>query len=439
VRCRRFGRHAAALPVTIVGSRAALVAALALPFALLGLVLAFGVNLPYYDEWWWADLLYRERTGALTFADLWAPHNEHRILVARLLMLGLAHLGGWSVVRELCFSVGLVAATQLVLWRLVRRSIDAATIPLAFLVSSLALYDLAQTENFESGFQMSWLVCTFALVFCVGALTRRDAPAGALVAAIVVAVLASFSLAQGLFIWPAGVVAVLLTRVRVVERLLPWVACGVIAVVLQHLGIAAHGGGIPPWHHPLDILEYVVVFLGAPLAYYGGVVASAAAGAAVLAVMVLLVLRDVRLGDGAPARHAPWYALACYAVLVAVATAFGRADLGVAQALSPRYSTNAIMLDVAVFVMLCELVHGSRAGLLRVSASAALLAAVASIVVANVFGFFVMRDWSEARRADVRALAAGDLPSLKDDYPEPHWLPILVRELREIREGPFHD
>src|SRR6516165_9136479 len=64
---------------------------LALAFAL-GLVAHFGHNAPYNDDFaiipWWAG----ERP--ITLAWLWAPHNEHRIGLPKLVLVTLARISG---------------------------------------------------------------------------------------------------------------------------------------------------------------------------------------------------------------------------------------------------------------------------------------------------------------------------------------------------------
>jgi len=85
-------------------------------FVLAVIVLKRAVDLPYWDEWDWAVLVYASHHHSLTFAKLWEPHNEHRILVANLLTRGLDRFGGWSPIREQLIALALLALTQLGVW-----------------------------------------------------------------------------------------------------------------------------------------------------------------------------------------------------------------------------------------------------------------------------------------------------------------------------------
>jgi len=64
-------------------------------------IAAFAVDVPIADQWALVPLLEKSYAGRLSLRDLWAQHNEHRLLFPRLLMLGLAHLTGWNTAYEL--------------------------------------------------------------------------------------------------------------------------------------------------------------------------------------------------------------------------------------------------------------------------------------------------------------------------------------------------
>ena len=49
----------------------------------------YSVNMIFDDQWTDIDLLRRSHNGTLTFSYLWAQHNEHRMLIPKLLVLVL--------------------------------------------------------------------------------------------------------------------------------------------------------------------------------------------------------------------------------------------------------------------------------------------------------------------------------------------------------------
>jgi hypothetical protein len=75
------------------------------------LLLRYAVNVPYLDQWDLVPLVDKAYTGRLSLAELWAPHNEHRIFFPQLIMVGLARLTHWNIGYEL--GVNLVLAMGL--------------------------------------------------------------------------------------------------------------------------------------------------------------------------------------------------------------------------------------------------------------------------------------------------------------------------------------
>jgi len=76
--------------------------------AALAFVWRFGSDVPFWDEWNLVDPL----TGArpITLEWLWSPHNGHRILLPKLLLLGLYKLSGSDFRVGMYFDVAALAA-----------------------------------------------------------------------------------------------------------------------------------------------------------------------------------------------------------------------------------------------------------------------------------------------------------------------------------------
>ncbi len=72
---------------------------------LLCVIFKYAVAVPYWDQWELVPLLEKMDAGGLTFHDLWAQHNEHRILFPKIIMLALARLTGWNTYYELTVNV----------------------------------------------------------------------------------------------------------------------------------------------------------------------------------------------------------------------------------------------------------------------------------------------------------------------------------------------
>jgi hypothetical protein len=75
----------------------------------LGYLLTFGVNVPFWDQWDFVPMLRRFYEGRLSFRELWEPYAEQRLLIPRVAMLLLARATGYDVVAEMLLSWVLLA------------------------------------------------------------------------------------------------------------------------------------------------------------------------------------------------------------------------------------------------------------------------------------------------------------------------------------------
>jgi hypothetical protein len=73
------------------------------------------------DDWQFVPLLERAMNGTLTFKELWAPHDEHRLLLPRLIIIAsmFATHGDYRVQCFITFAVVAIISACL-LWLMVR-------------------------------------------------------------------------------------------------------------------------------------------------------------------------------------------------------------------------------------------------------------------------------------------------------------------------------
>lgn len=162
----------------------------------------FAVAMPFYDQWdaEGAMLLKPWIEGNFRFADLFHPHNEHRIFPTRIVTLALfLSTGVWSNLTEARFSAVLYALVPATLvWIALR---DGTAYRRNWLLAPLALLFAILPfgwENFLVGFQSQWY---FLILFSAAAVflaaTRHEnviAAAGVLVLSL----LACLTVASGL-------------------------------------------------------------------------------------------------------------------------------------------------------------------------------------------------------------------------------------------------
>jgi hypothetical protein len=240
------------------------IAGFAVPvFAYVAFVQHFGVNVVIYDQWSDVALIGRAFSGHLSVGTIWAQHNQNRIFFPNLLVLAFGYLTHLDVhVEEYFSALLLVVAVGLIIWTHRRRSPQTPMIwycPVVILMLSWV-----QFENSLWGFQLAWYVVIVCLAGTLAVLDRDRLNAVALVVAVVIAIIGSYSSLQGLLIWPAGLVLLLYRRSqwRVV---LAWIAAALITTGLYFYNL--HRSQLPPdqinpLHHPIFATKLFFFSLG---------------------------------------------------------------------------------------------------------------------------------------------------------------------------------
>ena len=99
-------------------------AMIAAPFILVvALVIRYGVNVPFWDQWEFVRIIQGYHDGTLAFSDFFAQHNEHRILFPNLVMFGLAWYSHWDTGYERAFSLVVAATSFGFLFAMLQRTI----------------------------------------------------------------------------------------------------------------------------------------------------------------------------------------------------------------------------------------------------------------------------------------------------------------------------
>jgi hypothetical protein len=342
---------------------------------------------PYADFWGQLPFLERAYGGDLRIADFWVQANEHRILVPRIQFLLDYRLfeGTYAFLfSAIALSSLVLAATfAAVVWL---ETGDRLLTWGTFCASAVATMSPVGHENLTWAFQVQFVqVFLFAslAILAVVVAARGTSPArrplwtGACAAA---AVAATYSMANGLLVWPVVLVLAVVLRLGLRHAAaLGLVSLATVVSYAWHLEFATRGS----LSDPVGLLEYTSVYVGSVLRETRSTVAAGALGALGIGLLALLVALVWRRRAGGSLAMPFGAGVALFVLLSALQTAAGRLDLGVAQALSSRYtiasSTFLLALLVGFLTPLRE-----RFGRAEPVASPALLAGAA--IVALVIG-----------------------------------------------------
>jgi hypothetical protein len=325
------------------------------PAAIIGwLILRNHVDMPFWDDWLASsDILIKAKTGALTVHDIVTQLNESRLVVPRLLFLGIALLTDGRVAWQLLLTFLLAVFISWASFLLILRTVGSkrlSLLGLAFLVN-LLIFTPMHGENWLWGAQV---ICFIPVACLLGTLLVLDSGMGDTARIAVGGLLctvATYSYANGLVTWVAAAPAVFV--VLGARPLAAWAGLFALNLGSFFYGYTAPGGQmLEGVRHPIRAGEYVLAFLGAPLAV-GRLRLAQAVGAALLVVSLCVAVflwherRDATLRR----RTVPWVSLVLYVLASAALAAAGRSAFGVEQALARRYVSFSIYLLVALVLL----------------------------------------------------------------------------------------
>ena len=399
------------------------------------------VNVPVWDDWQFVSLVEKVHGGEIPWSELPAPHDEHRLLLPRILIVASLLLSGGNY-RVQCFiSVGVMVILSLALLSLLRRTLGAGRIATPFVwgLANLVLFSPIQLHNWLWPMQLAYFLPFGFMALCLAAFYSDRGADARLALCGVCAWAASYSFINGLLLWPVMLPAILRDRRWTSgreKRLFAgaWLASAALVAALYFHGLLENTADIyyqpglegPPGservpatietlrmleQQPLATLARAAQFI---VTMYGNAISrgfsvsdpvalSAVCGAVLLAVGVglwLALSRSRRLEGAAYA----WTSLLLYAFLTAGLVSVGRLWDGPTRPLTPRYATYGSFCLLAV-VMLAGLAAAGReaekprAGAPRARDLAFLGAGIliAMLGVNWAYGLDLMTEWRETR------------------------------------------
>lgn len=342
-------------------------------------------------------------------ADLYRWHNEHRLVVPKLWFLAdLAVVDGRQslLLLVIFLSALLHAALLAMVFRGLGHSWRATA--LAFVVAAGAMVSPVQYENLLFGFQVQfvqvWLFASlaFALIAVAPAEGERPFLLGlAVLGALLFGLASSYSMFNGLAVWPLLMVFAVWRRLPLVWTLTVVGVGGLVMAVevTAFLNRPGGGSGLALGAGLDTLLLFMARYLTSAIGEIGTLGQEIVGLAAMAAVVVAGLYALVRPGR-VPAMRMALLAVCAFVIAASLATGLGRLHIGLGAANASRYTTPSMVFLVTVGLLAFD-------GLLRLRIARALpWAVVASVVLLLVPG------WAHALRDMPHRLAARDLAEL---------------------------
>ncbi len=342
-----------------VGRFVLLLTPLPLLVTILWLIWERTAEVPTGDEWVTVDLVQKYDRGALTLGDIWAYHYSHRIPIPRLVNLTIIELTHWNRQAEMTVNLAIAIGSALLIFWCVRRTFRSTDIMLVLIAPlSLLLFSLGQFDNWMAPFQIAFIATVFGVALCMWALITQPVSWWGMLLAILGAIIASLSSLGGLCIWFAFLPTLWSGGYRRARYFALWIGVALAVIIPYSRNFPTYSKtSVSPIATPVATLEYMLAFLGGPAGSLGVIQHPYAVGrsevfgiGSILLMLINLAVYRVFRWDWKPI--AGWLSLAIFALGCTAMTTLGRgADLGIMQALTPRYQVFSGLWWVALVVI----------------------------------------------------------------------------------------
>ena len=162
------------------------------------------------DDWQFVPLLEKAKNGTLTFQELYAPHDEHRLLLPRIIIIASMFATGGDYRAQSFITFAVVAVTSAcLLWLMIRLNGNRNSVLWAWVLANIALFSPIQFHNWLWPMQFAYFLPYTFLALCFCTLYAGIPALPKFLTAAVFALAGNYSFVQGNLIWPAALPIIL--------------------------------------------------------------------------------------------------------------------------------------------------------------------------------------------------------------------------------------
>lgn len=325
----------------------------------------YGVNVVFWDQWELVPLFDKMYTGHLTFADLFAQHNEHRIFFPRIIMLLMGAITHYNNLAEMYFSWFLMCLISYVIFIVYIRKFGYTERSLIKFVPVMWLiFSLRQFQNLLWGFQIAFYLLTLFFLLALYFLATSKRLGWRFSFSIISGVICTFSLASGLLVWPIGLILLFIlfrmqlkaSRWLYLKIGIVWSVVGVLSYLAYFIGYienSNHPSFLYFIQHPVSTLGFLLTSIGSPLA--SELYVSMGIGLLILFLYIwvagLLINNKLNKGLSVPF----FISMVLFALLSIALLILGRAELGIEQSFSSHYTTITLLGIIGLYLLIISL------------------------------------------------------------------------------------
>jgi hypothetical protein len=327
--------------------------ALMIGLAIIGAFRAYS-PIPMGDSWDGNFAIYLKTING-DWSAWWAQHNEHRIVLSKIIFwINNRYLGG-SNAFLIAINFACITASVYLFWKILREVIGAKKFTNIEICCGLAitswLFLWCQQENFLWEFQNQFILAQLLPLGALFWLYRSEKSKRDFLIACIFGTASAVSMANGILALPLMTVYAALTK-QPLKRI---VTLAILSICI--LAAYLHDYKSPTHHstliqaleqQPFKLIQYFLYYLGSPFRYLFHI--------KFLALTAGIIMVGVTIFTGIRALLQKNNLLLClalfnsYIMASALGTASGRVIFGVDQAFASRYTTPSLMAWAVLFL-----------------------------------------------------------------------------------------
>lgn len=318
--------------------------------------------LPWHDEWATVNFLINLKNNFPYIDGFFSLHNEHRLFFPRIIYAidffifhGL-NIFTYSFSILLFIGINLIISKVIITYKVAGQySILLALALVAFLLTG------QQLSNFLWAFQVQWFITNFFSIYSIYVFSTKTSNNKLIfIIAYISAIIATFSTASGIFIWPS-LFAIGLIRFKNLPRslLLSTFLCGFLSTIIYFYNFSFSGIAINGISNNLSISKafiFLLAYIGTPFAPFGYFLPFLM-GSLMLVLVFIISVRLYKKNFYCSATETFCIGVLVFVLSTALVVSLGRYNLGISSATESRFASITSIGWAAVFIYFIEIIY----------------------------------------------------------------------------------
>ncbi|MGC8729470.1 MAG: hypothetical protein ACP5SD_09430, partial [Elusimicrobiales bacterium] len=234
-------------------------------FLIFFLIYKYGVNVITGDEWAIVPYIDKFFKGEISFKDILAFHNQHRLALPRIVMLINSKFFGYNSKYQMFLGYFFAMLSFGVVYKSIKNLLGKKFRLSHLIIPSFLIFSMRQWENFLYGWQFQILMMVFLFLVSLYLLSQSKSLDIYFVISIISGIFATYTFANGILIWPIGFLLITIKKMN--KELYVWSLISIACLFFYFYGYPFNGEAEDIYFKKdfFNFILYFIVSVGSPL------------------------------------------------------------------------------------------------------------------------------------------------------------------------------